>query len=590
MNNENNNDIYQEDNGFNNQGIVDSPDTTQPVEQQTQFPSAAGEMSKLGNMAQGLPGQLRKLKNNPALGLPNKKNKKDQEGDKNKDNKNKNNENNKNNPNNNNKENKNNNERNPLPGGTNKKDNSKENQNKKNNEKNNKQKKNKKGVLGALNPNSIKRGIASRIGMGLKNKESGSEETSSTQTKMPLKINGSKIVNFFLKYKAFAFGAAAFVLISILFVALISALSGIFESAIDSSSSYCGGDSYDLSVLDDPKVSYTYTGAFAVTWSPKSNQLKTLKENNTYMDEDGFLRSGDAYFIALGSYFGIEKDGKKELVMGTKYLIKLKNGTEFVGILADAKSDKDTTESSKHAQHNKDKSVIEFEMACGGATDPKKDGFNFKGEYLKKCDTAALQKKINSKFSGEIESISLNDDSGASCETTSGLSGGSGDFPIRTKYFTDAEMERIFKASKAARTAKKLHPWECPTYARMRAVEILLDAKNISDEYRNKAIAAINGTTGNGGDWWAPHNSGLKNFGYDTSCTKPKSGSIISWKSNSIYGHVGIIEAVKGDKVIVTDGYNKSHFNKHELTVNGAAHIYGYKKCYGITYLFEYKG
>lgn len=57
--------------------------------------------------------------------------------------------------------------------------------------------------------------------------------------------------------------------------------------------------------------------------------------------------------------------------MGTKYSIKLKNGTEFIGILGDAKADQHTTTSSQHAQHITDKSVIEFEMACGSTIDPK---------------------------------------------------------------------------------------------------------------------------------------------------------------------------------------------------------------------------
>lgn len=591
MNNENNNDVYREDSSFNNQGIVDSPDQTEPVDQQqTQFPSANRRQNNFGNIAQGLPGKLRNNENNPALGGTknnntnnnpakgqkkpnnNNQNKKDGLGDKN---------------NNQNKNNNNNNKkRNPLPGGgTNKKDDRRGNQPgpKKDNDNN------KKSPLAGMNPFARRREmLKSRFGMGRDKKESGNTGTNSGTLAGTTKSTGTKLVKFLFKYKYLAVGAAAILLMGMLFIIIISALSGVFGAISNSSSEYCEGDSYDLSVLDDPKPSYTYTGVFQIKWSKSSAQYKTLTENETYADEEGFLRSGDAYFIALGSYFGIEQDGKKKLVMGTKYSIKLKNGTEFIGILGDAKADQHTTTSSQHAQHITDKSVIEFEMACGSTIDPKAYGFKFKGSHRSSC--GGMQSAINKKFNGEIESISLYDESGESCQEYSGTADGGGDFPIRTSYFSQANMDRIFKASKAAKAAKASYPWECPTYAKMRAVEILLDAKNISEEYRKKAIAAINGTTGNGGEWWAPNNPGLRKFAYDSTCTKPKAGSIISWKSNSIYGHVGIIEAVKGDKVIVTDGYRKSHFNYHELTVNGAAHIYGYKKCYGITYLFEYKG
>lgn len=177
MNNENNNDIYQEDNGFNNQGIVDSPDTTQPVEQQTQLPRAGKGGSNFGNIAQGLPGKLRNNENNPGLGLPkhknnnnnpakgqkkpnnNNQNKKDGLGDKNKNNQNK-----------NKGQNNKNQKRNPLPGGgTNKKDDRRDkrpDQNKNDN--------NKKSPLGAMNPFTRRREMQkSRFGMG-RDKESGS--------------------------------------------------------------------------------------------------------------------------------------------------------------------------------------------------------------------------------------------------------------------------------------------------------------------------------------------------------------------------------------------------------------------------------
>ncbi len=171
MNNENNNDVYREDNSFNNQGIVDSPDQIEPVDQQqTQFPSANRRQNNFGNIAQGLPEKLRNNENNPGLGLPkhknnnnnpakgqkkpnnNNQNKKDGLGDKNKNNQNK-----------NKGQNNKNQKRNPLPGGgTNKKDDRRDkrpDQNKNDN--------NKKSPLGAMNPFTRRREMQkSRFGMG----------------------------------------------------------------------------------------------------------------------------------------------------------------------------------------------------------------------------------------------------------------------------------------------------------------------------------------------------------------------------------------------------------------------------------------
>lgn len=178
MNNENNNDVYREDNSFNNQGIVDSPDQTEPVEQQqTQFPSANRRQNNFGNIAQGLPGKLRNNENNPALGGPknnntnnnpakgqkkpnnNNQNKKDGLGDKN------------NNQNKNNNNNNNNKKRNPLPGGgTNKKDDRRGNQPgpKKDNDNN------KKSPVAGMNPFTRRREmLKSRFGTGRDKKESG---------------------------------------------------------------------------------------------------------------------------------------------------------------------------------------------------------------------------------------------------------------------------------------------------------------------------------------------------------------------------------------------------------------------------------
>lgn len=597
MNNENNNDIYQEDNGFNNQGIVDSPDTTEPVEQQTQLPRAGRGGSNFGNIAQGLPGQLKNKENNPGLGLPKHKNDPKQQNNQNnpatgqnqsKDNKNGL-ENNKNNQNKNTPQkspgtNQQSNNKSPLPGTVpNKNSNNKEKQQ----EQKKKDNKNKK-PLSAMNPFARRKEmLKSKFGIG-KNKESGKGVTAPNLNEIGEKGILKKILKIPMPAKIIL---PIIILLSLLFLILLSALFASLHSSLNGSSGYCGGDSYDLSVLDDPKPSYTYTGAFAVKWSKSSAQYKTLTEASTYADEDGFLRSGDAYFIALGSYFGIEQDGKKKLVMGTKYLIKLKNGTEFVGILGDAKADQHTTESSKHAQHITDKSVVEFEMACGSKIVPKDYGFNFSGNYKTSCD--GMQQNINKKFSGEIESISLNDDSGASCTQMSGLSGG-GAFPIRTQWFTSSDRERIFAKCKGCKAQWNFSNTTCVTYAKLRAAEIIMTATNVDDNYKNKAINTISNTHGNGGWWSGTNNQNLRKFNYDSTCNYPKAGSLISWAGNGARcgggycGHVGIIEAVNGNNVTITDGYKGSPFNTHNWTISQMKQKYG--GCRGITYLFEYKG
>lgn len=557
------------DTSFNNQGIepVDNRDAS--------LPNTTSELTKFGKgLASGVKNGMN-AKNNLALGLKKPNNKADLGKKDKKDN------------------NPSNDKNNPATGQKN--DDKNKEGNKKPNQKtpnlNNKKTGNNKGLDKAVKaiPHPAARAAAlagSKLGIGKNKKDdnNNAEAQNLNQTVKSFNVLGMKLTPIQIRI---AVSASIIIILVFAFLIFLAILNGTIAGiAIGTSDEYCGGETYDLSVLDNQNVSYTYTGAFDFNWGKNTNQYKNFASLKTYADEDGFLRSGNAYLIALGSYFGIEEDGKKKLVMGTEYLIKLKNGTEFVGILADAKADKHTTESSQHAQHYKDRSVVEFEMACGDNIVPVEYGFNFTGEYNKSCSGA--QSAINKKFSGEIESISLLDSSGETCVFENGQ------FPIRTKYFSQSDMNKIFAASPASRTQKQYYPFECVTYAKLRAVEILLTATNISDDYRKKAIKAINDNRGNGGDWHAGYkgnSANLYKFNNDPTCTKPKTGSIISWQSGSVYGHVGIIEAVEGDKAIITDGYKASPFNYHEVSVNQVATLGGrYGKCYGITYLFEYKG
>ena len=261
MNNENNNDIYQEDNGFNNQGVVDSPDKAEPVEQQTQFPRAGKGGSNFGNIAQGLPGQLKNKENNPGLGLPKNKNnnnnpakgqqkpenknKKDGLGDKNKKN-----DQNKNKGQNN----KNNDAKRPLPGaGTNKKDDrrdKKPDQNKNDN--------NKKSPLGGMNPFTRGRDmLKSRFGMG-KNKESGKGVTAPN-------LNDIAKQSFLKKAWLMAPIQVKIIVITIVPVLLLLALimAAIFGGTTAATvASMCGATDYDVNGTDATEVLCSMTSPF----------------------------------------------------------------------------------------------------------------------------------------------------------------------------------------------------------------------------------------------------------------------------------------------------------------------------------------
>lgn len=244
MNNENNNDIYQEDNGFNNQGVVDSPDKAEPVEQQTQFPRAGKGGSNFGNIAQGLPGQLKNKENNPGLGLPKNKNNNNNpaKGQQKPENKNK------------GQNNKNNDAKRPLPGaGTNKKDDrrdKKPDQNKNDN--------NKKSPLGGMNPFTRGRDmLKSRFGMG-KNKESGKGVTAPN-------LNDIAKQSFLKKAWLMAPIQVKIIVITIVPVLLLLALimAAIFGGTTAATvASMCGATDYDVNGTDATEFLCSMTSPF----------------------------------------------------------------------------------------------------------------------------------------------------------------------------------------------------------------------------------------------------------------------------------------------------------------------------------------
>lgn len=94
---------------------------------------------------------------------------------------------------------------------------------------------------------------------------------------------------------------------------------------------------------------------------------------------------------------------------------------------------------------------------------------------------------------------------------------------------------------------------QCVWYAKGRAQEIIATS-NLPQNEKEWRINAIYNTRGNGTDW-NHNNSSLRGFKYGNI---PKPGSIVSWARGQ-YGHVGIIEDVDGNNIILTDGQRKQY-------------------------------
>src|SRR5699024_284597 len=114
-------------------------------------------------------------------------------------------------------------------------------------------------------------------------------------------------------------GPIGIVIFIILFIIiLIVVILGGSEAYGSSFGSYCTGRNFDISDIADISSPKTYTGVFEWAWDKTSGQYKFYEETPTYIDEDGFLRTGEDYIIALGEYFGTEK--------GTRYIIEMESG------------------------------------------------------------------------------------------------------------------------------------------------------------------------------------------------------------------------------------------------------------------------
>ena len=378
-----------------------------------------------------------------------------------------------------------------------------------------------------------------------------------------------------------------FLLGALILLLLLIIIIGFFtvDSAYGSIGGYCTTKQFDISDLEDTSVKTFEYGL--INWNNPSPQYTFFTTTETYTDSDGFLRSGDAYVVALGTYFGEEK--------GTKYLVTLENGKEFTIILGDTKSDNDTDSTHRYAKNG---DIIEFMSGCGN------DVGNVTAHTgdVPKCGTAAeFQSKIYELFPGNIKSIELVD-SARECNFN-------GQFYERnSSIYTDQNaINRILEIAPgvAGNYAPSLR-YECVTYAKLRAIEILDNNKVLTDEQRAKAIAEVGNAQGNGWQWTAADNPGLKNFNSDSSCTNFKAGSIIAYNGNGAKctetidgktvthycGHVAIIESVdlQARTYTISDSYKGLNGSFRKLTLKIDDKDTSFGGCRGITYLLEYKG
>ena len=390
-----------------------------------------------------------------------------------------------------------------------------------------------------------------------------------SKSKKEIKKN---IIDFYKKLPiSLKIGIISFIFI-LLFVILFLVIFSIFaSSSAYGSSDYCVSDNFDISDLENTST-FTYTGVFDFKWQDPVKSF--YEEHETYIDENGFLRTDNDYIIALGTYFGEEK--------GTRYLITLEDGTTFTAILGDTKSDNHTDETHRFQKY--DKSVIEFERGCGTVIDPIEYGFKFAGDIQPtKCSNET--EKIRKVFNSNIESIKL----------LSNNCNYNGIFPERTKEPSNSDIE---EATKLAPSIANRIKYECVWYVIIRAVEIINTSNNLTDAQKQAAISDINKTYGNAWQLFPTINSGLKNFGYDDTCSIPKAGSIITQQSGVAHcadgpygycGHVMIVESVDNDKktAIVTDGYTGRGYMNWRRREKKYSEL-NTDHCIGYTYLLEY--
>ena len=482
----------------------------------------------------------------------------------------------------------NNKNRNPIPGIINKVNRKNKNaNNKENNSNNNKGGLNKKE--NDSNQESSKNPFKKQDNE-LKQAESQSE---GAQLFNQIKKIAKKLIKFLM-----FLGPIGIVIFIILFIIiLIVVILGGSEAYGSSFGSYCTGRNFDISDIADISSPKTYTGVFEWAWDKTSGQYKFYEETPTYIDEDGFLRTGEDYIIALGEYFGTEK--------GTRYIIEMESGQTFTASLGDTKSRNDPLmdETLRYHKSGDYANILEFEMGCGTVIDPVEYGFNFSGESPEACgDVNEVNKIISDKFPGNVKSIRLLQDD-SNCNFN-------GQFVERTtSIYTDrAALDTIFSIAPGARA--NYDPlglrYQCVTYAKLRAIEILNTNTVLSSEQKEKAINQIEIAQGNGWAWTVDSNSNLQGFSFDKTCTDFRAGSIIAFSGSGANcpgsgspetggvkcGHVAIIESVdyENNTFTISDSWDalKGLWHSVEYNMEDVDSYYG--GCRGITHLLSYTG
>lgn len=476
---------------------------------------------------------------------------------------------------------------NPLPGGGV----SQSNNDNKNKEKDNKEK-DKENGLQKKDDNNAKSGDKKSLPGKDKLKKGGAKNvTQSGGAAQAGKTGFKTVISLLSKHPVVLIGILV-VLFLIIFIVLFAAIA---SGSTDYSSGYCVGQNFDISDIENTSVK-TYTAVFDFAWNKDSGQYKFFSETPTYVDEEGFLRTGEDYIIALGTFFGTKK--------GTRYMIELENGTTFTASLGDTKSDAHTDPTHRYhvgdSDNPGDGSVLEFEMGCGSKIDPVEYGFNFSGDKPEACASVKeVNAVISNKFPGNIKSIKLLEG-----DNTCNFNG---QFMERTtSIYTDkAALDLIWSIAPGAKLNYTVGlRYECVTYAKLRAIEILYNNTVLTSEQKEKAIEDLEWAQGNGWQWTAEDNSRLKKFGFDKTCTNFKAGSLVAFSGNGATcedyppqspettrcGHVGIIENVDEENGTVTfsDSYAalKGDVRFETYTIDRIKNAFG--GCRGVTYLLNY--
>lgn len=122
-----------------------------------------------------------------------------------------------------------------------------------------------------------------------------------------------------------------------------------------------------------------------------SAQYKLLQKEDVYIDEEGFLRVGDKFLIAIGNYFGAN--------VGQEVEVELSSGVKFNALIGDIKDDRHTD--AMNLSHP-DGSVVEFLV---NAKNKEGESYPEIGDLPRKMGDMSYAEKVNLK--GDVVSITI---------------------------------------------------------------------------------------------------------------------------------------------------------------------------------------